>query len=214
MRDRFKRTILVVDDEPNLLESMALMLDYEGYEVSTAIHGLDALRKIKLGIPHLIISDLNMPQMSGFEFLSVVRHRFPFIRLIAMSGAYEHGGLMPAGVLADGFYAKGQCSPDRLRRMVAELIRTPESLPDCSENKPAAAQIPRNGRSPEGVPFILLTCPDCLRFFPLSIMQMGSRAIEATPCPFCFAEVRYISDISPSVALQRVVAATQLAVAH
>jgi CheY-like chemotaxis protein len=213
MNDRFKHRILVVDDEPSLLEAMTLMLNEEGYEVSSATDGLDALRKIKLATPDLIISDLNMPQMSGFELLFVVRHRFPSIRSIAMSGVYEQSGLLPAGVIADGFYAKGQCTPTELLRMVAELTRTADSLPDCPENKPVAAQIPRTGRNPEGVPFILLTCTDCLRSFSLSAMQILSQAIEEAPCPSCSARIRYICDASPSVALQRVVAAAQFAAA-
>jgi CheY-like chemotaxis protein len=213
MNDRIERRVLVVDDEPSLLEVMTLMLNDEGYEVSTAIDGLDALRKIKVATPDLIISDLNMPQMSGFELLFVVRRRFPSIPLIAMSGVYEQSGLLPAGVIADGFYAKGQCPLHELLRMVAQLIGTAESLPACSESKSAPVQIPRNGRSSEGVPFVLLTCPDCLRSFSLRATHIGTRAIEAARCPSCAAEIDYICDASPSIALQRVVPTTHLAAA-
>jgi CheY-like chemotaxis protein len=41
---------------------------------------------MKSKVPELIVSDLNMPQMSGFEFLSVIRRRFPAVLVIAMSG--------------------------------------------------------------------------------------------------------------------------------
>ena len=64
-----------------------------------------------------------MPQMSGFEFLSVVRRRFPGIPVVAVSGAYESGDDVPGGVIADAFYAKGQHLGELLRT-VAELIRT------------------------------------------------------------------------------------------
>ena len=47
-----------------------------------------------------------MPQMSGFEFLSVVRRRFPELLVVAMSGAYDSGDSVPGGVIADAFYAK------------------------------------------------------------------------------------------------------------
>jgi hypothetical protein len=62
-----------------------------------------------------------MPQMSGFELLSVVRRRFPEILVVASSGAYDASEI-PSGVIADAFYAKGQENS-------SELL---ELLPDCS----------------------------------------------------------------------------------
>ena len=54
----------------------------------------------------MILSDLNMPGMSGFEFLSVVRRRFPTVKVVAMSSAFTVDAI-PPGVAADGFYQKG-----------------------------------------------------------------------------------------------------------
>jgi DNA-binding NarL/FixJ family response regulator len=64
-----------------------------------------------------------MPEMSGFEFLSVVRRRFPRISVIASSGAYGSRAV-PMGVLADAFYAKGDGHPEALLNSVAALIET------------------------------------------------------------------------------------------
>ena len=57
--------------------------------------------------PDLIISDLHMPRMSGFEFLSVVRRRFPAIPVIAISGAYNLSESFAAGVMADAYLSQG-----------------------------------------------------------------------------------------------------------
>jgi CheY-like chemotaxis protein len=65
-------------------------------------HGL----VIDLQSPDIILSDLNMPGMSGFELLMEVRNLFPAIKVIAMSGAFC-GSEIPPGVLADAFYQKG-----------------------------------------------------------------------------------------------------------
>ena len=81
--------ILIVDDDQNNRATVAMLLAAKGYEISTAEHGFDALLQMKSRVPELVISDLNMPQMSGFEFLSVIRRRFPKVLVIAMSGAYD-----------------------------------------------------------------------------------------------------------------------------
>src|SRR5205085_6775237 len=119
-----KYKVLVVDDDATIRESLTMLLTEEGYEVTTAAHGFDALLQLKGSLPDVITSDLNMPQMSGFEFLSVVRRRFPHIPVIAISGAFDSSEAVPGGVIADAFYAKGQHEPQALLHMIAELIRT------------------------------------------------------------------------------------------
>ncbi len=114
--------ILIVDDDAAIRDSLTFLLQSSGYDVATAIHGFDALLHLKIKLPALVISDLNMPQMSGFEFLSVVRRRFPQVSVIAMSGAYQSGAAVPGGVIADAFYAKGMDNPKALLHMVADLI--------------------------------------------------------------------------------------------
>ena len=101
-----RASILFVDDEPCMREMVAMLLSEEGYEVLTAVDGLDALAQLRSVTPNLIVSDLNMPRMSGVEFLSVVRRRSPAIPVIAMSGAYDHGDALPAGVMADAFVSE------------------------------------------------------------------------------------------------------------
>ncbi|HEY2233413.1 MAG TPA: response regulator [Candidatus Angelobacter sp.] len=122
-----KLQIMVVDDDESIRDSLALVLQASGYETVTAINGFDALLQLKRKLPAIVLSDLNMPQMSGFELLSVVRRRFPQILVIAMSGAYQSGEAVPGGVIADAFYPKGPGTPEMLLRTVAELIQTSAS---------------------------------------------------------------------------------------
>jgi CheY-like chemotaxis protein len=75
--------VLIVDDEASIRDSTSMLLRSAGYVVRTAEHGFDALLQLGTLASDVIISDLNMPQMSGFEFLSVVRRRFPEIVVIA-----------------------------------------------------------------------------------------------------------------------------------
>ena len=134
MPPALKHGVLVVDDDESVREATALLLREEGYEVTAAENGFDGLLKLKQLVPDVIISDLNMPKMSGFEFLSVVRRRFPEISVIASSGAYG-SRVVPTGVLADAFYAKRQDPPDTLLDSVASLIRASAEQAVCCDSE-------------------------------------------------------------------------------
>jgi CheY-like chemotaxis protein len=101
-----KLKLLIVDDEIALRASLSQIFAELHYTVRTAENGLCALRDIENEIPDVLLSDLNMPVMSGFDLLAEVRRRFSAIRVIAMSGAYS-GVQIPYGVIADAFYEKG-----------------------------------------------------------------------------------------------------------
>lgn len=115
-----KSNLLIVEDEPAIRSSLALILTEIGYSVRIAEDGLSALAEIQQEIPEILLSDLNMPGMTGFELLTVVRHRFPAIQTVAMSGAFS-GNEVPSGVAADAFYQKGSS--------VGSLLMIIESLP-------------------------------------------------------------------------------------
>jgi CheY-like chemotaxis protein len=203
MSEAPKHEILVVDDDPAIRDSLGLVLQSGGYEITSAINGFDALLQLKRRLPAIVLSDLNMPQMSGFEFLSVVRRRFPQISVIAMSGAYHSGDAIPGGVIADAFYAKGQSDPEMLLRIVAGLIRTSAAHAVDHERESAPVWIPRNGKDSHGIPYVVLTCTDCLRSFPLSVTTEDLQKIQETPCLFCPNTVRYIIDFSLAIASPR-----------
>jgi CheY-like chemotaxis protein len=199
MSSTIKNRILVVDDEESIRESMEMLLSAEGYEVRTATNGFDALLQLRTELSDLIVSDLNMPQMSGFELLSVIRRRYPEISVIAVSGAYASSNGVPGGVIADAFYAKGQHHPQDLLRTVAELIRSTADRSRDPQRQSAPVWIPINGSDACGLPFIVLTCMNCLRSFPLSILREGLQEIQETPCIFCDSCVRYVVDFSVDV---------------
>ena len=65
--------ILLVDDEPDILEIVGYNLSSEGYEVFTASNGVEAISKAKKKEPHLIILDVMMPEMDGIEACEIIR---------------------------------------------------------------------------------------------------------------------------------------------
>ena len=116
-----KQSVLLVEDDGDLRIVLAAMLAQTGYQVRTAWDGVSALLEIDTVVPDIIVSDLNMPRMSGFELLSTIRAQFPSIPLIAMSGAFS-GSQIPEGVIADSFYEKGT-HPIFLVQLVTAMSR-------------------------------------------------------------------------------------------
>jgi CheY-like chemotaxis protein len=121
-------SVLLVEDDADLRIVLSAQLAASGYRVRTALDGLSALLEIASGIPDLIVSVLNMPRMSGFELLSVVRRQFPTIPLIAMSSAFSDDAI-PHGVSADAFYQKGT-DPGFLLHLMDAMIRPQAVLGD------------------------------------------------------------------------------------
>ena len=180
MSTKPKTRILVVEDDAIVRVTISNLLYDEGYDVSTANDGFDALLHLQQAVPDLLLSDLNMPQMSGFELLSVVRRRFPEILVVASSGAYDSSAI-PDGVIADAFYAKGQESAANLLEIIANLLRNGSGLDHY------------------GKPFVVLICTQCLRSFPFTVDHEPTGEVLKTPCIYCPHEVTYIIDFSRSV---------------
>jgi len=68
-----KKKILLVEDTIEILQNLAEFLQMEGFEITTAGNGKEALLKLSVEVPDLIITDLLMPQMDGFEFIKELR---------------------------------------------------------------------------------------------------------------------------------------------
>ena len=78
--------ILLVDDEEDLVRDLEAFLEEEGYEVLTALDGETALKKIEEEKPNLILLDLNIPKLSGFQILERVKPKETGIKVLIFSG--------------------------------------------------------------------------------------------------------------------------------
>ena len=183
----FPYRILIADDDPDVREASAQILSSAGYEVRTAVDGFDALAELRRSPPDLIISDLRMPNMSGFELLSVVRRRFPHIPVIAISAEFH--ATAPVGLIADSFFSKGEYSSQELFRRIRELIESCPLRPNISKPDKAPVWIPRNDAG-----YFVVTCTECLRSFSIPEEHSGSEIYETT-CVFCETQVRYLADL-------------------
>ncbi|HEX2909779.1 MAG TPA: response regulator [Chloroflexia bacterium] len=118
-------TVLVVDDEASIRELVSLTLLDEGYQVVTAVHGVDALQQLNSVSPCVILLDMRMPVMDGWAFARAYRQLSgPKAPLVVLTAATD-AAAFAAQVQADGFLAK----PFDLGHLI-ELVEhyCPESL--------------------------------------------------------------------------------------
>ncbi len=98
--------VLVVDDDPDILDAICDILEGEGYRVARARHGVEALERIEEETPAIILLDLMMPVMDGLAFAQVLRQRdaSPRIPIVVISA--DGNPQKAAAVGAQGFLAK------------------------------------------------------------------------------------------------------------
>jgi DNA-binding response OmpR family regulator len=67
------KKILIVDDDPGILNMLGLMLQFEGYESITCDHAHDALDRIRMDKPDIVLLDAMMPQLNGLDLLKIIQ---------------------------------------------------------------------------------------------------------------------------------------------
>ncbi len=119
-------TILVVDDDPIIRESISELLDLEGYHIQTATNGLEALQMLERGMtPCVVLLDMRMPVMDGWGFARALKERGLHLPVVVMSAA-QSARSWAAEIHADGFVAK-PFGADELLRSVGKACLCPTS---------------------------------------------------------------------------------------
>lgn len=81
-----KLKILLVDDEQEFLSALAERLELRGYQVTAAGSGEAALKAFESEVPDIVVLDLMMPGLSGFDVLKQIKFRFEFIPVLLLTG--------------------------------------------------------------------------------------------------------------------------------
>lgn len=118
------KRLLIVDDEAKLLRAVAVTLREEGYEVTTARSGAEALVRINEGVPDLIVSDIRMPGMDGFKLARALRSNprtalIPIIFLTAKDQREDRLAGIRTGV--DAYLVK-PFDPEELIAVVSNIL--------------------------------------------------------------------------------------------
>jgi two-component system KDP operon response regulator KdpE len=116
------KLILVVDDEPRMIQFIRMNLELEGYRVMQASNGLDALDKVRDELPDLVILDVMMPDLDGFETLRILRETsdVPVVMLTVKS---EEDDIVRGLRLGADDYVTKPFSPRELSSRVQALLR-------------------------------------------------------------------------------------------
>jgi len=99
--------ILVIDDDRDVCDSIARLLERDGYEVLTAYDGTIGLEVCRKQLPDVVLTDIIMPGQHGVDVIRVLRKEFPSIGIIAISGGgnaaiagYQPGAIKTAAYMA------------------------------------------------------------------------------------------------------------------
>ncbi|MDG1277021.1 MAG: response regulator [Algoriphagus sp.] len=110
--------ILIVDDEPNILLSLEFLFKKEGYQVLIARDGEEAMQLIENQVPELIILDIMMPKVDGYEVCAYVKKNYPKTQVIFLSAKSKEKDLQKGLALgADRYLTK----PFSTKEIVAEV---------------------------------------------------------------------------------------------
>jgi CheY-like chemotaxis protein len=122
-----KKTVLVVDDEPDVLEYLSTLLQDNGYQTVTAKDGADALNKVKAGAPDLITLDITMPEKSGVRFYRDMKEseqykKIPIVIVTGVTGDFEKFISTRSQVPAPDGYLSKPIDRDKFLELVKKLI--------------------------------------------------------------------------------------------
>lgn len=114
--------VLVVDDEASIRRIVAFRLQQNGYQVLTAANGVEALETFNQTLPDLVIVDLMLPEMGGFELVEQIRKK-SYVPLIILSAANDEQSIVRGLELGADDFVKKPFSPLELEIRIKGLLK-------------------------------------------------------------------------------------------
>ncbi|HEY4319671.1 MAG TPA: sigma-54 dependent transcriptional regulator [Gemmatimonadales bacterium] len=138
-------SVLVIDDESGILDTLRILLKKEGFEVITAQGGKAGLDAIRSGTPDIVLTDVRMPQVTGLDILQAVKESDPITPVILMTAQASLQSAIQAVNAGAFYYLQKPFANDEL---LAILRRGCEFRQIRVENKQLKQEIRRSGGSP------------------------------------------------------------------
>nr|WP_246545680.1 response regulator [Pelotalea chapellei] len=114
---------MIVDDEENARNGLAKLLSREGYEISTAANGHEALNYLRSREVELIITDINMPEMNGITFLRELNRTHPASNVIMVTAYGEVESYIEAMNLGAFEYVNKPVKVEELIKIIAKIFK-------------------------------------------------------------------------------------------
>jgi two-component system KDP operon response regulator KdpE len=127
--------ILIVDDEPRMRRFVRMNLELEGFRVSEASDGLEAVRKVREDMPNLVVLDVEMPHLDGFETLAEIRLASPVPVIMLTVRSEEDERIKGLDLGADDYVTKPFSARELVSRINAVLRRVELSSPTERSNR-------------------------------------------------------------------------------
>ena len=121
--------ILIVDDEPRMRRFVRMNLELEQFQVSEASDGLEAIRKVRDEMPDLVVLDVEMPKLDGFETLREIRRTAPVPVIMLTVRGDEEDRIKGLDLGADDYVTKPFSARELVSRINAVLRRVEMSSP-------------------------------------------------------------------------------------
>jgi DNA-binding response OmpR family regulator len=120
------KKVLIVEDEPSILESLGFILQRAGIDIETVTDGVDALRRIRRGTYSGVILDIMLPGMNGFDLLRAVRadDTLAGLPIIVLTARGQRNDRETAEAIGATAFITKPFSNDEIVRRVAELTQT------------------------------------------------------------------------------------------
>ena len=123
------RAILVVDDEQKMARFIRLNLEHDGFQVIEAYRGMDAMQAIRTSMPDLVLLDVMMPDLDGFEVLKMIREVSPVPVIMLTAKGEEDDRVRGLELGADDYVTKPFSPRELVSRVRAVLRRTEMANP-------------------------------------------------------------------------------------
>ncbi|MBI5485589.1 MAG: response regulator [Deltaproteobacteria bacterium] len=123
MAPQSSKRILVVDDEENARVALSKILSHEGYDVSSAANGLEALNFLRSRDVELIITDINMPEMNGLAFLRELNRSYPKSNVIMITAYGEVESYLEAMNLGAFEYINKPLKYEDLKKVINKIFK-------------------------------------------------------------------------------------------
>ena len=139
-------TVLIVDDEPNIVELTRLYLSKEGYKVITAYDGQEALRRARTEKPDLVVLDLMLPELDGFEVCRRLRQGSDDLAIIMLTARDDDIDKIVGLELGADDYMTKPFNPRELVARVRAVLRRSERKPSRAVLRLGDVRLDANSR--------------------------------------------------------------------